>query len=221
MKSEGREMEKNNRKKEYAKKREVTKFGDLSDEQIAVLAQEDDQEALEFFIRKYMSIVKKKKNTYFIMGAESDDVVQEGTIGLFKAIKSYDKEREASFSTFAEICVNRQILSAIKAASRMKHFPLNNSLSLSSPAEETEKTLEDVISSRKITDPETLIILKDVFGYISKNEGKLFSELEKTVWSEYVKGKSYVEISQKLGKSQKAVYNAMERMKKKIILYLG
>ena len=103
----------------------------------------------------------------------------------------------------------------------MKHSPLNNSLSLSSPAEETEKTLEDVISSRKITDPETLMILKDVVGYISKNKGKLFSEMEKTVWSEYVKGKSYGEISQKLGKSQKAVYNAMERMKKKIILYLG
>ncbi len=197
------------------------RFDRLSDEELVILAQGEDQEALEFLIRKYIDLVRSKKCTYFIMGAEDDDVVQEGTIGLLKAIRNYDPEREASFSTFAEVCINRQILSAIKAANRKKHSPLNTSLSLNRPGDESGTALEEFIPSGKLTDPETLMILKDVMDYISRNEGKLFSELEVTVWHEYAQGKSYGEMAAALGRTPKAIYNAMERTKKKIISYLS
>lgn len=193
----------------------------LSDEQLVRLAQADDQEALEFLIRKYMGVVKGKKRSYFIMGAEDDDVVQEGTIGLLKAIRGYDLKREASFASFAELCINRQILSAIKAANRKKHAPLNTSVSLHVPLEtESNQALEDIISSTDVTDPEAMVILEELIAHVNRNEEKLFSPLERKVWSRYMQGKSYSSIAIELGKSSKAVYNAMERAKKKILASL-
>jgi len=193
----------------------------LSDEQLVRLAQADDQEALEFLIRKYMGVVKGKKRSYFIMGAEDDDVVQEGTIGLLKAIRGYDLKREASFASFAELCINRQILSAIKAANRKKHAPLNTSVSLHVPLEtESNQALEDIISSTDVNDPEAMVILEELIEHVNRNEEKLFSPLERKVWSRYMQGKSYSSIAIELGKSSKAVYNAMERAKKKILASL-
>lgn len=190
----------------------------LSDEQLVRLAQADDQEALEFLIRKYMGVVKGKKRSYFIMGAEDDDVVQEGTIGLLKAIRGYDYKREASFASFAELCINRQILSAIKAANRKKHAPLNTSVSLHMPLEtESNQALEDILSSTDVIDPEAMVILEELIEHVNQNEEKLFSPLERKVWSRYMQGKSYSSIAIELGKSSKAVYNAMERAKKKIL----
>lgn len=194
----------------------------LSDEQLVRLAQADDQEALEFLIRKYMGVVKGKKHSYFIMGAEDDDVVQEGTIGLLKAIRGYDFKREASFASFAELCINRQILSAIKAANRKKHGPLNTSVSLHVPLEaESNQALEDIISSVDVVDPEAMVILEELIEHVNQNEEKLFSPLERNVWSRYMQGKSYSSIALELGKTPKAVYNAMERAKKKILASLA
>jgi RNA polymerase sporulation-specific sigma factor len=194
----------------------------LSDEQLVRLAQADDQEALEFLIRKYMGVVKGKKHSYFIMGAEDDDVVQEGTIGLLKAIRGYHSNREASFASFAELCINRQILSAIKAANRKKHAPLNTSVSLHQPIEnDSNQALEDIISSGDIIDPEAMVILEELIEHINRNEDKLFSPLELKVWSLYMQGKSYASIALELDKSSKAIYNAMERAKKKILASLA
>lgn len=194
----------------------------LSDEQLVRLAQADDQEALEFLIRKYMGVVKGKKHSYFIMGAEDDDVVQEGTIGLLKAIRGFEFNREASFASFAELCINRQILSAIKAANRKKHAPLNTSVSLHLPIEnDTNQALEDIISSGDVIDPEAMVILEELIDHINKNENKLFSSLELKVWSRYMQGRSYGDIALELGKSSKAIYNAMERAKKKILASLA
>jgi RNA polymerase sporulation-specific sigma factor len=194
----------------------------LSDEQLVRLAQADDQEALEFLIRKYMGVVKGKKHSYFIMGAEDDDVVQEGTIGLLKAIRGFHFNREASFASFAELCINRQILSAIKAANRKKHAPLNTSISLHQPIEtDSNQSLEDIISSGDIIDPEAMVILEELIDHINRNEDKLFSPLELKVWSHYMQGKSYASIGLELGKSSKAIYNAMERAKKKILASLA
>lgn len=194
----------------------------LSDEQLVRLAQADDQVALEFLIRKYMGVVKGKKHSYFIMGAEDDDVVQEGTIGLLKAIRGYHANREASFASFAELCINRQILSAIKAANRKKHAPLNTSVSLHRPIEtESNQALEDIISSGDVIDPEAMVILEELIDHINRNEDKLFSSLELKVWSRYMQGKSYSNIALELGKSSKAIYNAMERAKKKILASLA
>ena len=169
-----------------------------------------------------MGVVKGKTHSDFIMGAEDDDVVQEGTIGLLKAIRGFEFNREASFASFAELCINRQILSAIKAANRKKHAPLNTSVSLHLPIEnETNQALEDIISSGDVIDPEAMVILEELIDHINKNENKLFSSLELKVWSRYMQGRSYGDIALELGKSSKAIYNAMERAKKKILASLA
>jgi RNA polymerase sporulation-specific sigma factor len=181
-----------------------TNLESLTDEALAALAQQDNPEALEILIRKYLSVVKGKRRTFFIMGAEEDDVVQEGTIGLLKAIRGYSPGRESS------------------SASRKKHSPLNTSLSLNAPVEEnSEQVLGDMLSSGKTVDPETLVILEELMDYISRNEEKKFSPMEVRVWRLYIQGKSYSEIAVLLGKTPKSIYNAMERAKKKILAYLA
>lgn len=194
----------------------------MPDDRLAELAQQNDPEALEALIRKYLGVVKGKRRTFFIMGAEEDDVVQEGTIGLLKAIRGYDPNREASFASFAELCINRQIMTAIKAANRKKHSPLNTSVSLSAPIEsEGGQVLEDMLSSLKTVDPETMVILEELMDYINRNEERRFSPMEIRVWQLFVQGKSYREIAVQLGKDPKSIYNAMERTKKKILAYLA
>lgn len=199
------------------------RFHKLEDEQLVKQAQEGDLEAEEYLIRKYKEMVRNRAQLYFIMGADGEDVVQEGMIGIFKAIKSYDFRADATFHTFAELCVNRQILTAIKNASRKKHSPLNTSISLSRPLSEEESaegTLEETLRSDSNSDPEAQLMLKDIAKMIRDNEGKVFSSFEMRVWNEYMQGKSYRQIARDLGKSVKAVDNAIQRTKKKILKYL-
>lgn len=198
------------------------RYEKLTDEQLVEKAQAGNLEAEEYLIRKYKEVVRSRSQLYFIIGADGEDVVQEGMIGLFKAIKSYDGQKEASFHTFAELCVNRQILSAIKTASRKKHSPLNTSISLNKPVsdEEQESTLEETLSSDSNSDPEAQLLLKDVVSSIISNEGKIFSKFEMQVWNEYLQGKNYRQIAANLGKNPKAVDNAIQRTKKKILAYL-
>lgn len=198
------------------------RYEQLTDEQLAEQAQAGDLGASEFLIRKYKEMVRRRAQLYFIMGADGDDVIQEGMIGLFKAIKSYSGEKEAAFRTFAELCINRQIITAIKLANRRKHSPLNTSISLNRPLAEgdTEDTLEETLRSDSNSEPENQLVLKDVVEAIITNEGKIFSPFEMQVWNEYLQGKDYKEIARTLGKSAKAVDNAIQRTKKKILTYL-
>lgn len=140
------------------------RYDELTDEQLVGEAQAGSLEAEEYLIRKYKEVVSSRSKLYFIMGADGEDVVQEGMIGLFKAIKSYDCEKDASFHTFAELCINRQIITAIKTASRLKHSPLNTSISLNKPVseEETDGTLEETLCSDSNSDPEAQLLLKDL-----------------------------------------------------------
>jgi len=198
-------------------------YVELTDERLVNLAQDGDENAEEFLIRKYKDVVRSKAHLYFMVGADSEDIVQEGMIGIFKAIRGYNKTRQASFHTFAEICINRQIITAIKRATRLKHSPLNTSVSLSKPLSEAEPdtTLEETLSSNSNTDPEALFLLKEDMGYIEGNGSEIFSDLELNVWNEYLKGRSYLQIAEITGRPPKAIDNAIQRTKRKLELYLG
>lgn len=199
-----------------------SKFETFTDEQLVQMAQEGDAVAEEYLIRKYKDVVSSRSQLYFIIGADSEDVVQEGMIGLFKAIKSYDGGNDATFHTFAEICINRQILTAIKTASRKKHSPLNTSVSLNNPLsdEDPDSTIAEGLSSGSNSDPEATLVLKDIMEQILNDEGSIFSKFEMQVWNEYLQGKSYKKIAADIGKSPKAVDNAMQRTRKKIFAHL-
>lgn len=194
-------------------------FANLTDEQLIERAQNGDMLAEEYLIRKYKEMVSARSKFYYIIGAEGDDVVQEGMIGLFKAIHSFGKDKDASFRTFAELCVNRQIISAIRTASRKKHEPLNESVSLDSPADEGDAgmTLKEMLSASREMEPEQELLMKTLMEEISSNENNLFSSFEMEVWQMYVHGRNYREIAEQLGKSPKAVDNAIQRTKKKIM----
>lgn len=195
----------------------------LTDEEIVKMAQEGNVIAEEFLIKKYKELVKRKANTYFIIGGDKEDVIQEGMIGIFKAIRGYDSLNEASFKTFAEICVNRQIISAIRNANMQKHQILNESLSLSSDndPEGEQKTLEERLPSSNHDDPETLMLMKEIGEFLKEESHEIFSKLEKRVWDKMLQGKSYIEIAEELGKSKKTIDNTIQRIKKKIYTYLG
>lgn len=195
----------------------------MSDVELVRLAQQGDSEAEECLIRKYKDVVKAKARPYFIAGADRDDIVQEGMIGLFKAIRSYSDNKHASFHTFAELCINRQIITAIKSAGRLKHSPLNTYISLSHPLFEdpSASTLSETLFSDSNSDPEAQVLLKEVMDYLGGNGSRIFSELELKVWGEYLQGKSYIDISKALGKSPKSVDNAIQRTKRKLETYLS
>ncbi|WP_206459900.1 RNA polymerase sporulation sigma factor SigH [Anaerovorax sp. IOR16] len=193
-----------------------------TEEELVHLAQQGDTDAEEYLIRKYKDVVKTKAHLYFMVGADREDVVQEGMIGIFKAIRSYKTGRKASFRTFAELCINRQIITAIKRASRLKHAPLNTSISLSKPlSEENENnTLQETLFSDSNSDPEARLLLKEVVDYIHGNGANIFSELELKVWYEYLQGSTYTQIAHRMGKNPKTIDNAIQRTKRKIAAYL-
>ena len=195
----------------------------LTDEEMVKMAQEGSVTAEEYLIKKYKDLVKKKSSTYFIVGGDKEDVIQEGMIGIFKAIRGFDEEKEASFKTFAEICINRQIISAIRNSNLQKHQILNESISLSSDndPEGEQKTLEERLPSNKSDDPETLMLMKEIGQYLKEESHKIFSALEQKVWDRMLQGKTYQEIAVELEKTPKAIDNAMQRIKKKIYAYLG
>jgi len=197
-------------------------FQGKTEEELVLQAQNGDEDAEEFLIQKYKEVVKAKSHLYFMVGADKEDIVQEGMIGMFKAIRSYDGAKEASFRTFAELCINRQIITAIKRATRLKHSPLNTSVSLNRPIsedDEASQTLAETLSSDSASDPEALLLLKEVASYIVGNGSDIFSSMEMTVWNEYLHGKSYTEIARQMGKSPKAIDNAIQRTKRKLNLY--
>lgn len=193
-------------------------FENMLDEEIVAMAQEGNKSAEEYLINKYINYVKAKTKSYFLIGADKEDIFQEGMIGLFKAIRDYKNDKLSSFRAFAELCVTRQIITAIKAATRQKHVPLNCYLSLNKPVfdEESERTLIDVLSSLHISDPEEVIISKEERKKIEKRMRESLSDLEIEVLKCYLKGKSYQEIACDLDRHAKSIDNALQRVKRKL-----
>lgn len=195
----------------------------LTDEDIVKMAQEGSTTAYEYLINKYRRLAKNKSKRYYIVGGDNEDVVQEGMIGIFKAIRDFDEDKDASFHTFADLCINRQIISAIKSANRQKHQILNEAIFLDDGGDNEDgnaQTLADKLSSRPDTDPENMMLMKEVTQYLSANGNNIFSKFESKVWAEILKGRDYKTISENLGKSPKAVDNALQRIKKKILIFL-
>lgn len=194
----------------------------FSDIDLISKAQSGDLDAEETLMRKYKETAKIKAKMYYMVGADEDDVVQEGMIGLLKAIRQYDAEKEASFETFASLCITRQIISAIRMAGRDKHKALNTYVSLSDPLKDDsgEMTVEDTLRTNMAENPETLLVMKDIAGYILHNGDNILSELEMEVLNEVLKGRSHEEIAERLNKNSKSIDNAMQRIKKKIVSYL-
>ena len=194
----------------------------MTDEVLAGLAQAGDREAEDILIRRYVEMIRGKAHLYFIVGADSEDVIQEGMIGLFKAIHDYSGNREATFKTFAELCINRQILTAVKTASRRKHQPLNDSVSLSTPVDETGGgTLEESLGGDMASNPEAVFMENTLSLLLTDENSTLFSSMERRVLKEYLAGRKYPEIAQSLGKSYKTIDNAMQRIRRKISEYMN
>jgi len=194
----------------------------MGDEDIVYLAQEGDEIAQEYLINKYRNFVRAKARSYFLIGADREDIVQEGMIGLYKAIRDFRGDKLASFRAFAELCITRQIITAIKTATRQKHIPLNSYVSLNKPIydEDSDRTLLDIISGSKITDPEELIISQEEFIGIEEKMGEILSSLEWKVLMSYLEGKSYQEIAVDLKRHVKSIDNALQRVKRKLERYL-
>ncbi|XKE51329.1 RNA polymerase sporulation sigma factor SigH [Sutcliffiella horikoshii] len=194
----------------------------MEDEQMVELVHLGDSEALDYLINKYKNFVRAKARSYFLIGADREDIVQEGMIGLYKAIRDFKEDKLTSFKAFAELCITRQIITAIKTATRQKHIPLNSYVSLDKPIydEESDRTLMDVISGTKVMDPEELIINQEEFDDIEVKMGELLSDLERKVLALYLDGRSYQEISEDLNRHVKSIDNALQRVKRKLERYL-
>jgi RNA polymerase sporulation-specific sigma factor len=192
------------------------------DEEIIRDAKTGDTQALEFLINKYKSFVRAKARTYFLIGADREDIIQEGMIGLYKAIRDFRGDKLSSFRAFAELCITRQIITAIKTATRQKHIPLNSYVSLNKPIfdEESDRTLLDVISEENVSDPEEMMINREEFAGIELKMGEILSSLEWEVLSNYLQGRSYQEIAVDLDRHVKSIDNALQRVKRKLEKYL-
>ncbi|MGL5712433.1 MAG: RNA polymerase sporulation sigma factor SigH [Paraclostridium sp.] len=190
--------------------------------ELVLKASNGDTIALEYIITKYKNFVKAKAKSYFLVGADKEDIIQEGMIGLYKAIRDFDGNKTNSFKCFAEICITRQIITAIKTATRQKHIPLNSYVSLNKPIydEESDRTLLDIIATSIITDPEELIISKEELKNIESKMDEILSKLELEVLELYLNGKSYQYIADRIGRDVKSIDNALQRVKRKMEKYL-
>lgn len=201
------------------------KFNDyinMLDEEIVILARDNDRAAEEYIIGKYRNFVKAKAKTYFLIGGDKDDIYQEGMIGLYKAIRDFRPDKLSSFRAFAELCITRQIITAIKTATRQKHIPLNSYISLNKPIydDESDRTLMDVLSTVHISDPEELIISNEEKSKIQNKMCEVLSDLEMEVLRCYLDGKSYQEIACDLDRHAKSIDNALQRVKRKLEKFL-
>lgn len=195
-------------------------YNELKDEEIVKLAKAGEEEALDFIINKYKEVVNMKVGKYFMIGAEREDIVQEGLIGLYKAVKNFDTENEnSSFKTFANICIERQLITAIKTSNRQKHMPLNSYLSLNMSAYENDEadTVIDVLDSNTTEDPLDTITKKEYYVAVEEAIDKSLSDFEKKVLNRFAQGESYVQIADRLNTPVKSIDNAIQRIRKKAI----
>lgn len=192
-------------------------YENYSDEELLDIIKSGDTNATDYLINKYKNIVKMIARAYFMVGADREDIIQEGMIGLYKAIRNY-KKTDASFQTFAKICIDRQVITAIKTANRKKHLPLNSYLSLNMLAyeEDNETTYIDKLEESKVLNPEEIVIDKENVKTLQEHINQNLSSLEKQVLKLYLKGRSYATIAKKLEKDEKSIDNAIQRIRKKI-----
>lgn len=206
----------------HLKENAIKDLEHLEDEEVVEQVHAGSIEALEYLIHKYKNFVRAKARSYFLIGADREDIVQEGMIGLYKAIRDFKEDKLSSFKAFAELCITRQIITAIKTATRQKHIPLNSYVSLDKPIydEESDRTLLDVISGTKTLDPEELIINQEEFVDIEVKMAEILSDLERKVLNLYLDGRTYQEISEDLNRHVKSIDNALQRVKRKLERYL-
>jgi RNA polymerase sporulation-specific sigma factor len=199
-------------------RRDAVHYHEMLDEDLVERARRGDDRAAEYLINKYRNFVRVKAKAYFLIGADREDIIQEGMIGLYKAIRDFRREKLTSFRAFAELCITRQIITAIKTATRQKHIPLNSYISLNKPIydEDSDRTLLDVISSIKVSDPEELVIDQEASATMRDQIKKNLSELEHKVLTAYLEGKSYQEMANELNRHVKSIDNALQRVKRKL-----
>jgi RNA polymerase sporulation-specific sigma factor len=203
--------------------RQIRLLENLNDDELVKAARNGNDTALEFLLEKYKNFVRIKARTYFLIGADREDLIQEGMIGLYKAIRDYNNDKQRCFRSFAEICVTRQIITAIKTATRQKHIPLNSYVSLSKPIyfeEDSERTLVDFLTGNESSDPMELVINGEKMRDINESFSEVLSDLETQVLQLYMDGKSYQEIADDLKRHVKSIDNALQRVKRKMDLHL-
>ena len=203
---------------------EYSKYDSLTDEELITEIKDNvNPVALDYLIHRYRSFVRAKARSYFLIGADREDIIQEGMIGFYKAVRDFKSDKLSSFRAFAELCVTRQIITAIKTATRQKHIPLNSYISLNKPIydEDSDRTLLDVLSGVKVADPEELVISREEFLAIEKKMEEILSDLEWQVLMAYLDGKSYQEIAVSLNRHVKSIDNALQRVKRKLERYVA
>ncbi|MBR6504974.1 MAG: RNA polymerase sporulation sigma factor SigH [Clostridia bacterium] len=195
------------------------KYETMNDEDLIKEVKSGDNHALNYLIEKYKEIVNMKVSKYFMIGAEKEDIIQEGLIGLYKAIKDFNNEKQNSFKTFANLCIERQLITAIKTSNRQKHMPLNSYLSLNTSAyeEDDDSELLEVFDSNTTEDPLDTITKKEYYKSVELAIDKNLSKFEKQVLERYLLGESYVSIATKLDTPVKSIDNAIQRIRKKAI----
>ena len=200
----------------------ISEFSEMNDNDVAKLAAVGDSGALNYLLTKYKSMARNKARSYFLVGADREDIIQEGMIGLFKAIRDFNPERQSSFYTFADLCITRQIITAVKTATRKKHIPLNSYVSIYKPDEEdSDRSLLDTLPKTSDLNPESIFIEEEGVSEIESKMLKVLSNLEREVLMLYLKDKSYEEIARVLGRDEKTVDNALQRIKRKLDKYLS
>lgn len=196
-------------------------YDEMKDEDLIEIIKSGDKYALDYLIHRYKELVNIKVSKYYIVGAEHEDIVQEGLIGLFKAIKSYKSDMNNSFKTFANMCIERQLITAIKTSNRQKHMPLNSYLSLNMSAydenDEDDTQIMEVFNAALIEDPLDTITKKEYYNNVESTIEKSLSDFERQVLNQYINGSSYVEIAQRLDAPVKSVDNAIQRIRKKAV----
>jgi len=195
-------------------------YRNCDDEELIYLASQGDLVAEECLINKYKKLVKIKARSYFLIGADTEDIIQEGMIGLYKAVRNYQFKKLSSFKAFAELCITRQIITAIKSATRQKHIPLNSYISLNRPIynEDSDRTLLDIVDNISINDPQDLFLNGEKLNNLKVKIKRILSDLERDVLESYLDAKSYQEIAVDLGRHVKSIDNALQRIKRKLEL---
>ena len=196
-------------------------FLQMQDEDLIKMIRSGDKSALEYLINRYKNLVNIKVSKYYMVGAEREDIVQEGLIGLYKAIKSFQPDKQNSFKNFASICIDRQLITAIKTSNRQKHIPINSYISLNKEAyendEESSSDLIEILNAKTVEDPLDTLTKKEYYKSVENTIDKSLSNFEKKVLNCYIQGESYVEIAQKLDTPVKSIDNAIQRIRKKAI----
>lgn len=192
---------------------------DMTDEKLVQIVQSNDNIALDYLIHRYDDIVNMKANKFFMIGAEKEDMIQEGYIGLYKAVKSFDSDKQNSFKTFANLCIERQLITAVKNSNRQKHIPLNSSVSLNASAydDNEDTSIMEVLNTKTEDDPSEIIAKKEYYSLIERKIDESLSDFEKKVLEQYKQGKSYALIAENLGSKVKSIDTAIQRIRKKAL----